>query len=137
MFEYLKDPLLQGRDSMNETNDCVIIAISLVTKIPYKEVHAIFAEAGRKPRTGLSPIEYIPVLRQMGYKIEVEQDPRKLTDGSRFTGKTIQGAKRFKTGRHLVRFKRHLAALIDGQLMDWVDGKRKIVEHVFTPIKVT
>ena len=40
-------------DGMNETNDCVVRALSLAFNKPYEMVHEACAKAGRKPRRGM------------------------------------------------------------------------------------
>jgi len=101
-------------DGLNETNDCVVRALSLAFNWPYSDVHTICAAAGRKPRKGM-------------YRNQTDKAIAKITGkpGERgsfyyrgYSPTFAQFARQNPTGRFIVIKRGHAVALIDGVYHD-------------------
>lgn len=135
-------------NSMGERNDCGVIAVSIATRRPYKEAHALLARHGRPFRKG-SPFSAInKSLIALGAKLQGDANtsparpskyfPRnhvvgtyvypKQPNGSQYTMKTI--GKAFPKGTYLVYNSRHVAAMIDGRIHDWSEDRAKRVTMI-------
>jgi hypothetical protein len=102
-------------DGLNETNDCVVRALSLAFNWPYSDVHTICAAAGRKPRRGM-------------YRHQTDKAIAKLSGNPAAMGNDIyprsirptfaQFARENPKGRFIVIKRGHAVALIDGVYHD-------------------
>ena len=64
MFGY--DDLRKVSNSMNEHNDCSVVAVAAFLKKPYEEVHAMFEKHGRKKGQGVFNYTIYEVLKAFG-----------------------------------------------------------------------
>lgn len=102
-------------DGMNETNDCVVRALSLAFNKPYSEVHQACSRAGRRPRRGM-------------YRHQTDKAIQILTGKNDVSGSTFpyrnhrptfaQFAADHPTGHFIVIKRGHAVALIDGVYHD-------------------
>ena len=126
--------VLEESNEYGESNDCTVKAVTLVSDLPYGTVHRMYHLAGRKRRCGARREITQDVLHQLGengYRHYWCQPLQK--SGSRFTMKTI--GKAYPKGRYIVRVRGHLAAMIDGVIHDWTQGRRHIVTEICQVVK--
>lgn len=98
---------------LNETNDCTVKAVAVVTDTPYKKAHALLKAAGRPNRKGTFHSK--KVCRELGFNVE-------RVDG--------HGAKTIATldqhlnpnKRYLVEVRAHILAYVNGKIEDWTAG---------------
>ena len=72
---------IEVSNKMNETNDCMVKAMSIALDVPYKEVHKELKLAGRKNRSGTYDSQArkaIKILCEKYGKRFVESEPRNL-----------------------------------------------------------
>jgi hypothetical protein len=118
--------------AMNESNDCAIKAVAIVTGTPYDTIHRLFKARGRIDGTATSATMTLDVMeRDLGLTISIA-DIRQQS-GRRYTVRTIPKAR--PIGRHLVYVKDHVLALVDGLVMDWTRNRMHRVEHIWTIIE--
>jgi len=124
-------------DKAGDTGACSLIAISLTTRIPYDQVRARCVEAGvwddKRGRWPKGAFKYRNVWHEM-LKLFPEIDfdgvvlnPRRGRSRVSFT--TI--GRMFPRGNYIIRSRNHAAALIDGKVEDWSEGRRNIAWEVF------
>lgn len=128
-----------------ETNDCTVVATSLVTGLPYGLVHKAFADAGRKPRGGCNRSVQRIAWKSLGYEVAFSVGAKKF--------KIDSGISSLKKGRFLsakqinehyeeyfkywppflVYCSGHVAAVVDGKLQDWTatKGNKRFYKIVF------
>lgn len=111
---------------MREHNDCAVIAVSIAARVPYKRAHAALRDAGRRDRAGTYWYQSEKALRALGCTLEVIE-PRKR-DGGQYTMKTIGGA--YKRGYYMIRVRGHVAAMVNGEVLDWSEGRRHRVNQI-------
>lgn len=110
-----------------EHNDCVVKAISLAARMPYREALNVCSSAGRKPRGGCSTKLATEVLEARGYKVE-EHSPLQKS-GSRYTPVTI--GEFCKRGYWIARVSGHAFPIVNGVVYDWTAGRRHRIETVW------
>jgi hypothetical protein len=118
------DRTTKDSKSMGETKDCAVKAVAIVTNTPYKHVHALMAKHGRKPRQGTYMTTTMAVLKELGVWVE-KTDKIKARTVNQLKG-TLP-----KTGRFLVRTSSHILACVNGEVMDWTDGRRHQPKEIF------
>lgn len=129
----LWDAMATASAAHNEHNDCTVKALSAATGIDYADCHKAMAKAGRKNRRGCHfHITGRDAAKALGFKMETVPD-------SKYSAKTMITAERdraLKSGRYVLRVRGHVAALVDGKIVDWSQGRRHIIKSVyqFTPI---
>lgn len=110
--------------SRNEHNDCAVRAVAIVTGLPYSQVHKVFADNGRKYRKGTPRDVTWKAIDALGYDCE----PVRVTAK---TGVTLDRDRALQSGRFVVGMTRHLAAVVDGSVIDWTAGRRKQVRDAY------
>lgn len=112
------------------TGDCVVRAIAIATREPYREIYDELSQRGRtvkpskqaKPvpsvRHGVFPKVYKPFIESLGFTWTPTMGIG--------TGTTVHlnPAELPPTGRHIIRCSKHLVALIDGRIHDIADHSR-------------
>lgn len=109
-------------ESKKENNDCAVKAVAIATGVGYEKAHAVFAKLGRKPRHGVSWGQIVKAIEECTGR-GVSYDQIFKPNGSRYTGKTI--GKALPKGRYILIFRAHAAAMVDGVIEDWTDGRKK------------
>jgi len=127
------------RRSQNETNDCGVIAVAAVCRVPYGVAWAKLNELGRKSRKGTPTGMIFAAVRHFGFELEQIFPKYFLQDRyPEWFSKTHQ----FVTTHHPERFKgpgcpfrpgeaylmlnrngRHITAIVDSQTIDWSKGR--------------
>lgn len=116
-------------EKLHENRDCTVKAVTIVTGLDYGTVHRAFANAGRKARKGCHRDVTERAVGLLGFEMNNVEYRAK-------TAITIERDPALRTGSYLVGMTRHLAAMIDGKLVDWSIGRRKKINGVFQLIKI-
>jgi hypothetical protein len=113
----------------NETNDCTVKALAIVSGKTYDEAHRALAAAGRKPREGAYFSEQVKALLALGKtlkpvnKHEILATFPKNRKGKTRTNMTTHHPRRFNKlwpkGTFLLYTDRHVSAVVDGVMHDW------------------
>jgi len=111
-----------------ETNDCSVIAASIAGRVPYNVAHAALKAQGRKARGGAYLGWTKNALKGMGCRVE-RVEAGKQPNGSRWTATSI--GRKFPKGYYLVSYRGHIAAMVNGVVEDWTEGRRHVVESVW------
>jgi hypothetical protein len=119
---------MDASDAINENNDCAVRAVTITTGLPYPVVHKAFMQAGRKARKGTPRRITQRVVDALGY----DMTPIKITAK---TAITAERDRQLQDGRVLLGMTRHLAAMIDGKLIDHTTGRRVKLNGAFRVTK--
>ncbi len=132
MKRYLKHKSSSVRESLNERNDCAVIALSIVMRSTYKTSHAMCASIGRRPRTGTNTRQTFAAIRQAGFKVEpVKRMVQK--NGSKYTPKTI--GDKLKKGYYLCFCNDHVFAVVNGDVEDWTNGRQPRIKEAYKIVR--
>jgi hypothetical protein len=104
---------------MRERNDCAVKALAIVASKPYEEIHALMKSLGRKDRRGTSR----NIVWKAAQKLnpEVGYEAIRKPNGRYYTARTIGEA--LPKGNYMILYRGHLAAMVDGMVEDWTDGR--------------
>jgi len=119
------------RKRLDETNDCSVIALSIVGRMTYKKAHELCKANGRIHRKGMFTHQTVNMLRNLGFTVERVKN-LKQENGSKFTPKTI--GNKLKTGYYLCAVRAHIFAVVNGDVEDWSEGRQ---HHIVDAYKVT
>ena len=113
--------------SHNERKDCTVVAMALALDLDYKTVHSAMAIAGRKHGKACNfSVIGRKAAADLGFLMET------LLDYSAKTMITAERDPKLAKGRYIIQIRRHVAALIDGKVIDWSQGRRKIINRIYT-----
>lgn len=127
------DSMVTASKANGEHRDCTVKALTAATGLTYDECHAALAKTGRKPRKGCHwYIQGPQAAKALGFTM-------RRMDRSEYRAKTMITAGRdraLRSGRFVVQVSRHVAAVVDGKVIDWSEGTRRRVEDIYecTPI---
>ena len=107
----------------NERNDCTVKAISIACDVPYKVAHKALANEGRKPRCGSYRHQQARAIKALGFDLE----PIKVTAKTMVKLKSDTAV---DTGYFLAYVSGHVAAVVNGKIEDWTDGRRHRIQTV-------
>lgn len=118
----IEDPM---RKALNETNDCAVIAVSIVCQKPYDDVHKVFMQVGRKCRRGVSRDMIFRAIKivtgaEPEYKFAYHEFGKRVTVSK--VGNFLN------RGRYVAITRNHCLAVVDGNVQDWTDGRRHQVQ---------
>jgi hypothetical protein len=123
-----------------ETNDCGVKAVALVATVPYDVARQALADRGRKARKGTYTHDILATVRAAGKEV-TQVNPRDII--ARYPSPhrnvlrsvTTHHPRRFNKvwpkGRYLLFSKRHVSAVIDGELHDWAINSAKRVQAIY------
>jgi hypothetical protein len=115
--------LMRDSKPTDRKNDCGVISVAIATQSSYEHVEKLFAELGRNLNRGVYLHQIVAACRILtGLDCIKSNLAGRQRNGSRFTMKTI--GKQYPRGRYIVTCDGHVAALVDGQIMDWTAGRR-------------
>lgn len=124
----LWDAMSLKSEAHGETNDCTVRALTASTGLDYDTCHAQLKKQGRKNRKGCHWfIEGPKAAEALGFTM------RKM-DRSEYRAKTMITAERdraFRSGSFCVLVRGHVAALVDGNVIDWSQGRRHRIAAVY------
>lgn len=118
--------------ALNETNDCTVRCISVVTGLPYETVHEVCRQNGRRKRCGMYPRQWKQALKDLGYKLVDRTDEVRRAGGK--TTRTVVNV--LPTRPHIIHSYRHVSGWDGTKLIDWADGRLKRVQHVYEVVKL-
>lgn len=125
----LWDTMATASKAHGESNDCTVMALTAATGCSYDDCHAALRKAGRKNRRGCQfPTIGKAAAKSLGFLME-ELDWR---DYSAKTMITAERDRRLRTGNFVVRVRGHVAALVDGKIVDWTAGRRHRIRNIYT-----
>lgn len=109
--------------SLNEDKDCAVRAVTVVSNLPYTYVHKVFEQCGRKHRDGTYFETTLKVLQKLNICIET----------AKTEAKTIRSLKHElpEKGRFLVRVRGHILAAVDGEIIDWTEGRLHRIKEFY------
>jgi len=105
----------KASDKMGETNDCAVVAVAAVCNVPYEYAHSLFKKHGRRNRGSTKATMISAVLKDMQVWPEL----------IRPKAKTVKSLKYClpEKGRFLVWTSRHILACVNGEIIDWTEGR--------------
>ena len=113
------------RVALSETRDCAVIALAILTGLPYAIAHREMKSEGRKDR-GSSDLRMLMSALSRCWLRGMERTPIKGITVATFH-KRMAGS----TGRYLIRTSGHVAAFVDGQVQDWTQDRRHRIIEVY------
>lgn len=124
----LWDAMSVKADAHHETNDCTVRALTASTGLDYDVCHEQFRKQGRKNRKGCHFfVEGPKAAKALGFTM------RKM-ERSEYRAKTMITAERdssIASGRYCVLVRGHVAALVDGKVIDWSQGRRHNIKAIY------
>lgn len=121
----------------DETNDCAVVALSIVLDESYDRIHSLLAAEGRRKGHGTYRHQQEKVLTKIceekGWSWEWIDTPMQVwskNDIGYFSTKSIVKHKAFAQGEYLLYSHAHVSAMVNGQVEDWAASRKKVVKHV-------
>jgi hypothetical protein len=121
-YSALYQKMSQASDGMQETKDCAVIAIAIVADLPYRYVHSLFEQLGRKPQSITKNTWIDQSLKFLNLKtknVTVRYRHRLGAKTIRTLGRVIADCK----GVYLAYTCDHVMAIKDGVIHDWLNGR--------------
>lgn len=117
--------------AIGERADCTVRAIAITTGEGYELAHYALEEQGRRPRSGTSICNMKDACKELGYSME-----RVEREAYRDRAKTAITASRLGwRGAFVLSFSEHVAAMVDGEVFDWVNGRRHRLQNIYRIVK--
>ena len=132
MKRYQKIKNAKHREIKKETNDCFVIATSIVCRMTYKAAHELCAKYGRKEGRGLHTQPILRAVESMGFSVEPVKR-LKQKNGSKFTPKTI--GDKLKRGYYLCFCRGHVFAVVNGDVEDWTEGRKHFIKSAYKIVR--
>ena len=129
----LPKKLAEKSEKFNEDRDCSVKAVAIVCNASYEEAHAALKKAGRKNRKGANMPMIVAAIRSLGAYIEfegLEADKHKGTNQRKCPVSRI-ASRLPKKGRFLALTCNHIVAVVDGEVLDWTEGRRHQVKFTW------
>lgn len=122
----------RASERLGEANDCTVKAISIAGRVPYNVAYDACKAEGRRYRCGMYPTQWKRAILRVGCAyIEVAKNPLQR-NGSRYTVKTI--GQKYPQGYYIVKVRGHALAMVNGQVLDWTEGRKHRVQEVIKVI---
>lgn len=122
LYKYLKAHSAQ----INERNDCTVIALCVVAKMPYAKAHAHLASHGRKARHGCHIHQWMAAYEAAGvelHEIALEAATMRSAEAelrAKYAGRKV-----------LLRVRGHVSAWDGAKIQDWAEGRLHRIEKAF------
>ena len=117
----------------NENKDCGVIAAALACRVPYEVAHAALKAHGRPDRKGTYVDKnLIPAVQSLGLKVTQVTQYLK-PNGSHYTPITV--VDKLSRGYYICVTVDHLFAVVNGQVLDWVAGKKNRIIRIYQVTK--
>ena len=117
--------ITKASHSKNEKNDCAVCALAIACDYDYDDVHWILKLCGRKNRRSTLWDTTEKALALLRF--------RTIDVTSRFRARTIRTLEREMRGvkgNYLVRVRRHVLPIVDGQVHDWTKGRCHRIRYI-------
>lgn len=125
-FETLK----KRASEHGETNDCAVVCLAALLggdDIAYDLAHCHLKEWGRVKHQGMYMRDIVKAIEDAGIPLEV-YGPHQFKAR---TPISIERDPFFRKGHFVIEFRAHVAAVIDGKVVDWTEGRRHRIMRVF------
>ncbi len=119
----------------NEARDCAVKAVALVCNVSYQTAWYALQAEGRRFRGGTSLDKTRRACERLGWVME-KMDLLTVRRAGARTMLTAGRARLFRQGRFLLGVSGHIAACIDGEVIDWSKGRRHRLSRVYTVRRV-
>lgn len=119
--------LLEASKNHGETKDCTVKALTAATGLDYGTVHKALADQGRKPRKGCHVFQMQAAAKALGFTMT-------RRDRNSYRAKTMTTAARdprMRAGSLICETSGHVAAVINGEVIDWTAGRRHRIQGVY------
>ena len=128
----LKTAVWEASSNRGERNDCTVKALALATGLDYSVCHAQLAKEGRRKGCGTTFANVQLAAQHLGFMM-------KRRNRREYRAKTMISAERDSSLRHgnlILGTCNHAAAMIDGKILDWTEGRRNRIQSVYviTPL---
>ena len=100
-----------------ETNDCSVKAVSIACDVSYSVAHKALRLQGRPNGKGVNMLQIIRAVVSIGYSMERVVFRAK-------TVATIGRDSNLYNGYYIANVRGHVAAVVNGKVEDWTDGRR-------------
>ena len=118
--------------TFEEYNDCTVIALSVVTELPYSFCHSLLKKAGRKQGKGFERSKTLNALRSIGFTIEdvtdFFRDGLKIKSTKSFSKKSLIIPKDW---RLLIYTRGHVAGTHGGNVIDWSAFRQNHIHKIY------
>ncbi len=116
---------------LGEWNDCTVMATALACDMEYLDAHDICSELGRRKGGRLNTVwKLIPRLKDLGYRVRAF-DREELIQGNGSMYTMVSIVRKLGVGRYIVQVRGHVAAVVDGEVLDWTAGRRHRVLRIW------
>lgn len=124
-----------------EKNDCSVKAVSVVCNVDYETARTTLAKVGRQPGRGANGLQIKTAIFQLGFKA-IDVDLSKFTAATKTvynynvnqptTKHMAKFPKVWRDGKtYLVFVRGHVAAVVNGDLIDWSGKTALRISHVY------
>jgi hypothetical protein len=117
-----------------ERFDCTVIALTATTGLDYDTVHAAMAAGGRKNGKRFAfDDKGQAIAKGLGFELQT-------LDRSEYSAKTMRSVERdrkLQAGAYIVRVRGHVAALVDGKVIDWSEGRLHRIVKIWRVVPST
>jgi hypothetical protein len=132
--ESLSEDITEQSKSLNEHNDCTVVALSVAAGISYQDAHRMLSDAGRKPRRGFKFSIWLNNQCFMARMKNTEVHLGKYKVQSVRMGNSITLAKLlrdFPRGRFIARKRKHVFVVVDGKVYNLCSGARTLIKNLW------
>ena len=135
MYHEKYTEIRKGSAQYREKNDCSVVATAATCDVQYWEAHRALKKHGRKKHTGAGPHIYLKAIKDLGFKT-VWFEWSKICQMARDNGTTYLTSNNVvkalpPRGKYLIRTHTHIAAVVDGEMVDWTEGRRFRVAQIW------
>ena len=135
MYHEKYTEIRKGSAQYREKNDCTVVATAATCNVQYWEAHRALKKHGRKKHTGAGPHIYLKAIKDLGFKT-VWFEWSKICQMARDNGTTYLTSNNVvkalpPRGKYLIRTHTHIAAVVDGEMVDWTEGRRFRVVQIW------
>lgn len=117
----------------SDKNMCSVIATSIACRVPYDKAYKALENHGRKHGQGTYWYQQSAAIQELGCELEKVFNrgnrPLRQKNGSKYTPKTI--GERLKKGYYICRVRGHVFAVVNGEVLDWTDGRNHHINEVY------
>lgn len=131
MSEELYNECNEKSYSYGERADCTVRSIAITTGEGYELAHYALEEQGREPKSGTSIGNMTRACKELGYTME----RMRRADYIEHAKTAITAARLGWQGAFVLSFDTHVAAMVDGQVFDWIKGRRHRIHNIYKIVK--
>ena len=130
---YSKEAVFSEAKALGEKNDCSVKALALSTKLSYSNAHELLRVSGRKAGKGAALLEIENAYSLAGYDlVSITSKVKARGAKTNISFKRIDIPKSYKC---IIVYSRHVAASRGNEILDWTEGRKHRIVHVFRVVK--